>query len=66
MPYRSEMVERRRRRNAKRFLWVIVIVAFLVIGLVLYTSLTASDEAPRMSERSHAQSWPIVQSAPGR
>ena len=47
--------ERRRSRNAKRFLWVIVIGAVLVLGLILYTSLTAPEEAPRMPKHSQVQ-----------
>ena len=44
MLYMPEDPERRRSRNAKRFLWAVVAGIFIVLGLIVYTSLSDTDQ----------------------
>lgn len=39
--------ERRRRRNAKRFLWACLALSVLVLLMIIYTSVTAPDPQSR-------------------
>ena len=50
--------ERRRGRNAKRLLWVVLFASLLVAGLIAYTSLEAPDPASRSPEGTVPPSAP--------
>ena len=42
--------EQRQRKNAKRWLWAIVVACVALAALIAYTSLKAPDPASRTSE----------------